>query len=78
MSPPCFRFLTDILCIQGMHSLDLVNVTTDAPNHTVPCLLDPICVTSGFALMTGTGSPFTAEYTLDEAGGEGKPRKLVL
>ena len=61
-------FLADTICIGIINSVDGTNVTTDAPAHTVDCMLLQYCIDSGFTIMEEVDGNYKAKYQLDAHG----------
>ena len=61
-------YLTDTVCIGIINSADSTNITTDAPAHTVECMLLQYCIDSGFTVMEKVGDNYIARYQLDANG----------
>ena len=56
------------MCIGILNSVDGTNITTNAPAHTVDCLLLQYCIDSGFTVMEEVGGYYKAKYQLDPNG----------
>jgi hypothetical protein len=61
-------FLADTVCLGIINSVDSTNVTTDAPAHTVECMLLQYCIDSGFTILEEVGGNYRAKYQLDANG----------
>ena len=45
------RYLADTVCIGIINGNDYTNITTNAPAHTIQCMLLQYCIDSGYTIM---------------------------
>ena len=43
--------MSDTVCIGIINGVDFTNITTNAPAHTIQCMLLQYCIDSGYTIM---------------------------
>ena len=51
-----------------VNTIDGVNSSLSAPNHTVACMLNDYCVQFGYTMLEQVGREYVARWQLDDAG----------